>query len=226
MNRRLPIVIAAIAAVAVALVVWLRTGEPSAPSAADEAADSSVSTDGARRIRDARPSPSSAAEDVSVEETCDDDGEAAELEDEDAEPAEEMTEEERRADEEEKLVDAFDELTDKWEEASEKGVTMADIEAFSAAFRRVPKDRRDECVHRALNLVPDENVMLLAGILMDKTMDPEIVETVFNDILNRDESVKKPILEQIYKDKTHPCWSDVAWILDVTGDSEDSADPE
>ena len=90
--------------------------------------------------------------------------------------------------------------------------------AFAKSFRKIPKERQDECIHRALNLIPDENVMLLAGILMDKTMDREIVETVYNDVLNRDEDVKKPILQQIFKDKTHPCWADTAWILDVTGE--------
>ena len=128
------------------------------------------------------------------------------------------TEEEKREAEEEKLVDAFDDLTDKWQEASAKGVTMSDIDNFAAAFRKIPKARQDECIHRALNLIPDENVMLLAGVLMDKTMDKEIVETVYNDVLNRDEDVKKPVLQQIFKDKTHPCWADTAWILDVTGE--------
>ena len=129
-----------------------------------------------------------------------------------------QTEEEKREAEEEKLVNDFDDLTDKWMEPSAKGVTMADIDNFVKSFRKIPKARQDECVHRALNLIPDENVMLLAGILMDKTMDKEIVETVYNDILNRDEDVKKPILQQIFKDKTHPCWADTAWILDVTGE--------
>lgn len=32
------------------------------------------------------------------------------------------------------------------------------------------------------------------------------------------EVAKKPILQQIFKDKTHPCWADTAWILDVTGE--------
>lgn len=118
--------------------------------------------------------------------------------------------------EEEKLVNDFDDLTDKWQEPSKSGVTLADVDNFGKAFRKIPKARQDECVHRALNLIPDENVMLLAGILMDKSMDKEIVETVYNDILNRDEDVKKPILQQIFKDKTHPCWADTAWILDVT----------
>ena len=138
----------------------------------------------------------------------------------DSEPEsdEPQTEEEKREAEEEKLVEAFDDLTDKWQESSSKGVTMSDIDNFAKTFRSVPKNRQDECINRALNLIPDENVMLLAGVLMDKSMDREIVETVYNDVLNRDEDVKKPILQQIFKDKTHPCWADTAWILDVTDD--------
>lgn len=139
-------------------------------------------------------------------------------EEEPQEEEEELSEDERREREEEALVDKFDGLTDKWMEVSEKSVTMADVEAFSQQFAKVPKARKEECLHRALNLIPDENVMLLAGILMDKTQDKELVEIAFNDILNRDEDVKKPILQQIIKDKTHPCWADTAWILDVTGE--------
>ena len=116
------------------------------------------------------------------------------------------------------LVDAFDNLTDKWMEPAESGVSMKAISEFSEQFHKVPRSRKEECLHRALNLVPDENVMLLAGILMDKTLDAGLVELVFNDILNRDESVKKPILQQIFKDRNHPCWADAAWILDVTGE--------
>ena len=26
-----------------------------------------------------------------------------------------------------------------------------------------------------------------------------------------------PILKQIFKDKSHPCWADTAWIFDATG---------
>ena len=134
----------------------------------------------------------------------------------DEEEVEPQTEEERREAEEEALVNAFDDLTDKWTEPAERGITMSEVDKFAEVFRKVPEARRDECLQRALNLVPDENVMLLAGILMDKELGEETVETVFNDILNRDEAVKKPILEQIFKDKTHPCWEDAAWILDVT----------
>ena len=136
----------------------------------------------------------------------------------DDEPSESPTEDEKGEAEREKCVEDFDNLTDKWMEPSSKGASMEDIDRFAKLFRQVPKDRQDECIHRALNLIPDENVMLLAGVLMDKSMDKEIIETVYNDVLNRDELVKKPILLEIFKDKSHPCWADTAWILDVTGE--------
>ena len=128
------------------------------------------------------------------------------------------TEEENEVDEETALADAFDSLTDKWMEPSKKGVAMEDIQHFAEQFRKLPKAKKDECLHRALNLIPDENVMLLAGVLMDKTLDKEYLDMVYNDVLNRDENVKKPILQQIFKDREHPCWADTAWILDVTGE--------
>jgi hypothetical protein len=63
--------------------------------------------------------------------------------------------------------------------------------------------------------------MLLAGILMDKTQDVNLIKLAYGDILNRAEDVKKPILLQIFKDKEHPCWTDTAWILKVTGENPD-----
>ena len=203
--KKVVVGILAVAVAGVAIVVALMSGDgktdasgtpPSVPSAS-------------RRLA----LPSGTPVTPPVAEDCD--GTEADADSTEEEP---QTEEEKREAEEEAKVDAFDNLTDKWMEPSEKGVTMAEVDNFVKQFRQIPKARRDECVHRALNLIPDENVMLLAGILMDKTMDKEIVETVYNDILNRDEDVKKPILQQIFKDKSHPCWADTAWILDVTGE--------
>ena len=137
--------------------------------------------------------------------------------DEDDEPAEEPTEEEKAEAEADKVVEEFDALTDKWRETSSGNPpTLAEVDAFVELFRKVPADRKDECIHRALNLIPDENVMLLAGVLMDKGQDPETIDTVFSDILNREEAVKLPVLREVIKDTKHPCWKDAAWILDVT----------
>ena len=146
-------------------------------------------------------------------------GEDETVVDTEGESEEELTEEEKKEREEEKLVDEFDAETDKWMDAEKTTPpTMDQIRAFHEKFKKLPKNRKDECLHRALNLIPDENVMLLVGILMDKSEDKEFVELIYNDVLNRDEEVKKPILQTIFKDKEHPCWADTAWILDVTGE--------
>ena len=129
----------------------------------------------------------------------------------------ELTEADKAEAEAEKLVEAFDGLTDKWMKPTpDRMPTMAEVDAFVEQFRKVPADRKDECIHRALNLIPDENVMLLAGVLMDKDQSSETIDAVFSDILNRDESVKLPVLREVIKDTKHPCWKDAAWILDVT----------
>ena len=194
----------------VAVLVGRQASSSSPVEQSEEAADSKALIPNAARPRDKHT--------VSRNEEPGGGEDSTDKEESDEAEEEPQTEEEKREAEVEKKVDAFDNLTDKWMEPSSKGVSMTDIDNFAKAFRRVPKDRQDECIHRALNLIPDENVMLLAGVLMDKTMDKEIVETVYNDILNRDEDVKKPILQEIFKDKSHPCWVDTAWILDVTGE--------
>lgn len=109
-------------------------------------------------------------------------------------------------------------MTDAWREPIGRPITIEEIQRFSRQFKNVPPESRDDCINRALNLIPDENVMLLAGILMDKSNSKELLDTVYSDLLNRDESVKMPILRQILKDKSHPCWADTAWVLDVTSE--------
>ena len=129
-----------------------------------------------------------------------------------------QAEEEVQPDEAEKLVGAFYDMTDKWLKPSKADVPMEAVEKFREQFNKVPRARKAECLQRALNLLPDANVMLLAGILLDKGQPAEYLELVYNDILNRDESVKKPLLKELFKDREHPCWATTAWILDVTGE--------
>ena len=105
---------------------------------------------------------------------------------------------------------------DRW--VYDRSVEVEDIRAFVRAFNAVPVSRRKGALHRALNLIPDANVALLAGVLFDKSQPKEIVREVFNDVVNRPEEVKEPILKEIAKDKTHPCYSDAQWIFEVTGE--------
>ena len=119
---------------------------------------------------------------------------------------------------EDAFVDAFDALTDRWTAPTEGGVSVDDMEAFVERFRRVPQRRRNECLQRAVNLIPEENAMLIAGILMDRTQDGAIARSALAYVLNLDESVKNPIMKMIFEDRSHPCNDDVRWIFEVTGE--------
>lgn len=200
------------AAIAIALFFFLR--EPAAGTIPENDEETAVeSGDGeenAPRSRKGRTGSGEEDETVSDGEEEPDDSASDDADDEEPEQNE-------PEDPEEKAVDEFDAATDSWMES--KTVTMDDVYKFAASFKKVPQSRKEECLQRALNLIPDDNVMLLAGILMDKSLAPELLEAVFNDVLNRSEDVKKPILDLIYKDKSHHCWADVAWIKDVTGEA-------
>ena len=205
---------AVLLAALLAVVLWFARADAGKP-ADKPAARTEKRVAKARGVRAARrqagrPDPASPDKPEDDEE-MDDSGES------ESTPEPEKTEEEMQADREEALVDAFDEMTDKWREPVESDVPMAEVEKFRQQFNKIPQGRKEECLQRALNLLPDENVMLLAGILLDKEQPREFLELVFNDVLNRDEGVKKPLLLEIYKDKEHPCWADTAWILDATG---------
>lgn len=120
---------------------------------------------------------------------------------------------------ERQIIQRFDALTDKWSRPQKAPATVEEVKTFVAAFQELPPARRLERLQRSLNLIPDENVILLAGVLLDKGTDEVSAKAIYDDIINRDELVKKPIIEEIYKNKTHPCWDDTRWIFEVTGET-------
>jgi len=209
-KRTLFLAFAALVACALCALYFSPKGETGEPKAGGR---SSRIADAGRRVRSGAHGNVDREQDGDGETEAEEDCVVADM-------PEERTEEEKLADEEEALVNAFDDLTDTFRESEDdREISMDEVKKFHEQFRKVPKPRKEECLQRALNLLPDDNIMLLAGILMDKEEDKELVELVFNDILNREDGMKQVLLNQIYKDKTHPCWADAAWILDVTGKS-------
>jgi hypothetical protein len=113
---------------------------------------------------------------------------------------------------------SFDSLVESWQEPRAKTAALSEMEDFRQAFTRLPEEEKMNALHQAMNLIPDENALLLAGILLDKSQPREILDALFADILNRSEETKLTILRSIHQDKTHPCWSDTDWILSALGD--------
>lgn len=109
---------------------------------------------------------------------------------------------------------AFWTFLDDWSNTT-KTVDEKAVAEFVDLFGKLPEARRDEFLAHALNLITDDKLELLLGILMDKTQPKDVLSAVFNDILDRDDEIKLLVLSEIAKDRDHPCWVDAMWVLDV-----------
>ena len=187
-----------------ALLYMLLGKKQAAESAAGEGADRTEV-----RAETVLPEPAAASspdgadgETANAEEEEDDDGSAS------GETPEERADREK--------VDVFDALVDKWrEEESPDGVSMEKIGEFTQMFLGLPEKDKEDCLRRALNLVSDANFEVLVGLLVDRRTGDEFIQLIFDDMVNRSDEVKMTLLREIFKDKTHPCWAEAAWMLDA-----------
>ena len=206
-------ILVALAAVVVAIVVWRRNPpHDGRGTSGDAQVERQSPGGGSARSSNAGARPGNEGPRNVEESAADSDDGTSEAQPSDSSPD--------PADAERALVEEFDNATDKWTNPVSGEISMKEVYAFADAFSRVPTKYKHESLQRALNLIPDDNIMILAGLLMDKSLDNEYIVAVFQDVLNRSDEVKQPLLNEIYKDKTHPCWPEVAWIFDATGQKD------
>ena len=111
-----------------------------------------------------------------------------------------------------------------WEKLVDQVIEQKDVPVdeqavrVKEAFDKLDKEDQMDGIHRSLNLFPDEQFPALYAILYDKTENPEVLDAIFSDALNRPESLKNPLMKELVKDKTHPCFFESARILDVIGE--------
>lgn len=110
----------------------------------------------------------------------------------------------------EKLVDEIMDLTE--------APSLKVAEDFKKNFAALDAEDQEDSIDYALNLLPDEQFPALYLILFDKRQNPDILDAIFSDALNRDESIKNPIMIELRKDKEHPMFFESARILDVIED--------
>ncbi len=123
----------------------------------------------------------------------------------------------------EQAVAAWDALIDQAAEEQE-APTADQAQRVKEAFDRLEEHDKMEAIHTALNLLPDEQFLLLHGILFNKQEDPDILDDIFSDMLNRPEEIKVPVMKVLMADKSHPMFVEAARILDVTGELDDLQD--
>jgi hypothetical protein len=55
-----------------------------------------------------------------------------------------------------------------------------------------------------VNLTSDEDYGLIAGYLVDAKMNPDVIEVLFSDLMNRKRELQLPLFMNILKNPQHP----------------------
>lgn len=125
----------------------------------------------------------------------------------------------------EREQEAILEAVREWEALTDEVVSKESKEPIpdrakrvKEGLKKVPESERDVALQSMLNLVEDEEFAILDPILFDKTEPKEVVEAIFDDMLNRPEDLKLGYLVKIAQDREHPMFADAMHILTVTID--------
>jgi hypothetical protein len=116
----------------------------------------------------------------------------------------------------ERAVKEWDDLAESLMEAdfgADPNLSKKIKKAFDAL--ETEEDQLDG-MQAMMNLISDGAVQALVPILLDTSYSEDILDIIFSDILNRDDEIKYPILEEVAKDVNHPNFVDAAHILEVT----------
>jgi hypothetical protein len=125
----------------------------------------------------------------------------------------------------EKAVLAWEALVDQVAE-QKQGPAAENAQRVKEAFDKLDKEDQLDGIRRSLNLFPDEQFPALYAILYDKAENPEVLDAIFSDALNRPEEIKNPLMKELRKDREHPMFFESARILDVVEPAEEKAQPK
>jgi hypothetical protein len=84
-----------------------------------------------------------------------------------------------------------------------------------AALSGLPPAAQEEYVAHAVNLCEDEDFAQLEAVYLAPGTPPEVIETIFNDALNRSDEIKLPMLVKTLRQPAHPMAGEAKEILEM-----------
>ncbi len=93
-----------------------------------------------------------------------------------------------------------------------------------ATLPALPTEAQQEYVAHAVNLCEDENYAQLENVYLTTTV-PAVVETIFDDALNRPDELKLPMLAKTLRNPAHPMAGESREILEMYLDLEPGDTP-
>ncbi|HYF36378.1 MAG TPA: hypothetical protein VD994_13875 [Prosthecobacter sp.] len=75
---------------------------------------------------------------------------------------------------------------------------------LNALVQRLNGEAQVNASRHLVNLTSDEDYGLIAGFLVDQKMNPEVIEVLFSDLMNRKRELQLPLFMNILKNPQHP----------------------
>jgi hypothetical protein len=90
---------------------------------------------------------------------------------------------------------------------------------------RLPVEAQEEYIIHALNLCDDEDYARVEAVYLAEGIPPEVSEEIFNDVLNRPDEIKLPLLARTLRNPAHPMAGEAREILEMYLDLDEGSAP-
>ena len=82
--------------------------------------------------------------------------------------------------------------------------TATTVRGLVSSMRQLPPEAQEQYAAHAVNLCGDEQFALLGEIYLNAQTPQVVTETIFNDLLNRPDEIKLPLLAKTLSNAAHP----------------------
>jgi len=119
------------------------------------------------------------------------------------------------------LPPANQNLITNWEERLDTILTAQEkpdsdkAKELIAMFPNLSPEAQEEIAHHISNLTPDENYAPLGQFLTNSALPEAVLDVFTEDVLNRPNSIKLPLLLDLARDPNHPKASEAKDILEL-----------
>jgi hypothetical protein len=108
---------------------------------------------------------------------------------------------------------------------SSEDANQATVRQLLDGLQSLPIEAQQEYIAHALNLSEDEDYTLIEVVYFSPGLAPEVSEEIFNDVLNRSDEIKLPLLAKTLRRSDHPMSGEAREILEMYLDAEEGSVP-
>lgn len=105
-----------------------------------------------------------------------------------------------------------------------RSVSRRDAERFAELLGGLSREDQEASLEEILAELPDAHYNLIKPILMDPSREEELLELLLQDLLNRNEGLKEPLLRELRVLNDHPLKAEVERILEASATDDPPPD--